>query len=116
MRKREFSRKGKFFVYIVECRDGTYYTGYTNNLENRVEEHNGGARGAKYLRGKLPVRVVWSREYKYKHYAMSAEYKIKQLNRCHKDLLVGGMRLNKVICKNTRIQTFTNTTGKVSWC
>lgn len=92
MRKSEFNKSGKFFVYILECKDGTYYTGCTNDLERRVEEHsNGGGRGAKYLRGRLPVRVVWHKEYKYKHYAMIAEYKIKQLNRHQKRLLAGGM-------------------------
>jgi len=87
----------KFFVYILECADGTYYTGYTSDLGRRVEEHNGGTRGAKYTRGKGSVRVAWSKEYQYKHYAMSAEYKIKQLNRDQKQLLVGGMRLDKVL-------------------
>jgi len=95
----KFERKGKFYVYVLECRDGAYYTGYTNDLKNRIKEHNGGTRGAKYLRGKGPMSLVWSKEYRYKHYAMSAEYKIKQLNRYQKQLLVGGMRLDKVLGK-----------------
>ena len=91
--------KHKYFVYILECADGTYYTGYTNDLEKRVKEHNCSKRGAKYTRAKRPVRVVWSREYKYMHYAMKAEYKIKQLNRKQKELLVDGMRLDKVLIR-----------------
>ena len=96
---RKVIRKSKFYVYIVECQDGTYYTGYTNDLERRIKEHNGGCKGAKYLRGKQPVRVVWQKEYKYLCYAMRAEYRIKQLNRRQKELLVGGMRLDKVMAR-----------------
>ncbi|MCP4653725.1 MAG: GIY-YIG nuclease family protein [Candidatus Omnitrophica bacterium] len=54
-----------FYVYILECSDGSYYTGYTNDLEKRVKEHNCGERGAKYTRGKRPIKVVWSKGYRY---------------------------------------------------
>ena len=97
MKKRVFDRSGKFWVYIVECKDGTYYTGYTNNLEKRLKEHNNGKRGAWYTSFKRPVEVVWNKEYKYKHYAMAAEYKIKQLTRMQKEMLVSGMRLDRVL-------------------
>ncbi|MCK4826488.1 GIY-YIG nuclease family protein [bacterium] len=97
--KTNFKRSGRFFVYILECRDKTYYTGYTNDLEKRLKEHNNNKRGAKYLRSRRPVRVVWQKEYKYLCYAMRAEYKIKQLNRRQKVLLVGGMRLDKVLAR-----------------
>jgi len=53
--KKKLKREGKFWVYMVECSDGTYYAGSTNNLEKRIKEHNYSRRGAKYLRGKLPV-------------------------------------------------------------
>ena len=95
--KIRFNRSGRFFVYILECRDGTYYTGYTNDLGRRVKEHNENKRGAKYTRYKRPVKVVWKKEYRYLCYAMRAEYRIKQLNRGQKELLVGGMRLGKVL-------------------
>jgi putative endonuclease len=62
--RRKIKRKDTFFVYIVQCSDGTYYTGYTNNLENQINLHNNG-RGAKYLRGKVPVQLVYVKEYKY---------------------------------------------------
>ncbi len=86
-----------FFVYILECADGTYYTGYTNDLKRRINEHIESNRGAKYLRGKGPVRIAWVKEYRYAHYARRAEYKIKQLSRRRKELLVGGRRLDKVL-------------------
>jgi len=90
-------KSASFYVYILECADGAYYTGYTNDLEKRIKEHSGTKRGAKYLRGKLPVKLVWSKEYKYRYYAMSAEYKIKQLTRLQKESLVKGRRLDRVL-------------------
>jgi putative endonuclease len=97
--KKKLKRTGLFCVYILECKNGTYYTGYSSDLDKRIKEHNNSSRGAKSLRGKVPVKVVWKKEYKYRHYAMSAEYKIKQLNRRQKELLVGGMRLDKVFSR-----------------
>lgn len=82
---------------MLECSDGTYYTGYTKDLEGRVKEHKDTKRGVKYLRGRLPVNVGWSKGYRYKSYAMKAEYKIKQLSHRQKELLISGMRLDKVM-------------------
>jgi len=95
--KEKFKRNGRFFVYILECRDGTYYTGYTSDLEKRLKEHNDTKRGAKYLRGKRPVQLAWKKEYRYLCYAMQAEYKIKQLTRWQKEKLVDGKRLDRVL-------------------
>lgn len=91
--------RNRYYVYIVECSNGTYYTGYTKDLKKRIEEHNNSKRGAKYLRGKCPLKLVWAKEYKYLRYAMSAEYKIKQLNRRQKESLINGMRLDKVFSR-----------------
>jgi len=95
---KKFKRRDVFYVYILECQKGTYYTGYTNNLEKRLKLHNNG-KGAKYLRGKGPLKLVWAKGYKYLRYAMSAEYKIKQLNRRQKESLINGMRLDKVFSR-----------------
>ena len=46
------------YVYIVECSDGTFYTGWTNNLEKRIDMHSKGT-GAKYTRGRGPVKLVY---------------------------------------------------------
>ena len=81
--KNKVKRKGKFFVYIVQCSNGTYYTGFTNNLENRIALHNSG-NGAKYLKGKLPVRLVYAKEYKYYKNALKAERQLKKLTRKQK--------------------------------
>lgn len=80
-------RPGKPCVYIVECRHGTYYTGSTNNLEDRIKLHDEG-RGAKYLRGKGPVRLVYAKEYMQYKDALRAESKIKKLKREEKERLV----------------------------
>lgn len=74
-------------VYIVECHDGTYYTGYTTDVERRVEEHNAGT-GARYTRGRTPVEVVYTETYETQSAAMSREYAIKQLRRPQKERLV----------------------------
>ncbi|MBI5049841.1 MAG: GIY-YIG nuclease family protein [Nitrospirae bacterium] len=76
-----------FFVYIVKCANGTYYTGYTNNLENRIKLHNKGD-GAKYLKGKLPVQLVYAKEYKYYKNALHAERNLKKLTRKEKEVLI----------------------------
>ncbi|MDD5328356.1 MAG: GIY-YIG nuclease family protein [Phycisphaerae bacterium] len=80
-------REGKFFVYIVQCRDETYYTGYTNDLKSRIALHNGG-NGAKYLRGRLPVKLVYAKEYHYYKNALRGERNIKKLTREQKERLI----------------------------
>lgn len=85
---REIKRSGKFHAYIVECCDGTYYAGSTNNLEKRINEHNNGKRGARYTRYKRPVKLVWCREYKYFKKAFLEEMRIKGLTRKQKEKLV----------------------------
>lgn len=82
--KRKIKRKGSFIVYMVQCSRGTYYTGYTIDLENRINKHNDG-RGAKYLRGRGPVKLVYAREYKYYKNAVKAEVEIKKLSRKEKE-------------------------------
>ena len=75
-------------VYVLECADGTLYTGYTTDLERRVAEHNDGD-GAKYTRGRTPVVVRHQERYESRSAAMSREYEIKQLTRAQKERLVG---------------------------
>jgi putative endonuclease len=75
------------YVYILECCDSSLYTGYTNNLEKRLDSHNSG-KGAKYTRCRLPVKLVYSEEYETKCDAMKREYSIKQLSREEKLSLI----------------------------
>ncbi len=78
---------GEHIVYVLECADGSFYTGYTTDLERRVAEHNSGA-GAKYTRGRTPVTVRYYEQYASRSAAMSREYEIKQLRREEKVRLV----------------------------
>jgi putative endonuclease len=80
-------RIGKYWVYILRCNDGTFYTGYTSNLENRVALHNSG-KGAKYVRNKLPAVLVYAKEYRYYKSALNGEIRIKTLPRLKKEKLV----------------------------
>lgn len=80
-------RTGTHYVYIVECADGTYYTGYTPKIRRRVKLHNAG-RGAKYTRDRRPVSLVWSKKYRYFKRAIKRELAIKRLSRVAKERLV----------------------------
>jgi putative endonuclease len=81
-----------FYIYILECADKTYYTGYTNDLDARLKRHNEGL-ASKYTRSRLPVKLVWSKCCKSKSAAMRAEVKIKQLTRKEKEKLVNHSRV-----------------------
>lgn len=76
------------YVYIVECSDGSYYTGYTTDVERRVAEHNDGT-AAKYTRGRRPVELVHVESFDDQSAAMQREYAIKQQRRKAKERLVG---------------------------
>ena len=74
-------------VYIVQCRDNTFYTGITNDLLNRVKAHNSGA-GAKYTKGRVPVKVVFTQSCKDRSDASKREREIKRLNKASKIALI----------------------------
>ena len=76
-----------YYTYMVRCSDNTLYTGYTNDLDNRIEAHNEG-RGAKYTRGRGPVELVYFEEYPTKEEAMSREWHIKRLTRSEKEKII----------------------------
>jgi len=77
------------YVYVLECADDTYYTGYTTDVERRVTEHDAGE-GAKYTRGRTPVELVHVEEFDTRSAAMSREHEIKSLSRRQKERVVGG--------------------------
>lgn len=68
------------YTYIVQCSDGSLYTGWTNDIEKRINDHNSG-RGAKYTKSRLPVVLAYYEEFKTKEEAMRREWEIKQLDR-----------------------------------
>lgn len=78
-----------WFVYMVECADGTLYTGITTNLERRMEEHNhGGKLAARYTRSRTPVQLVYSEVHPDRATASKREAVLKRLPRAHKLRLI----------------------------
>ena len=75
-------------VYMVECSDGTLYTGITNDLEKRIAAHNSGRAGARYTRSRRPVKLAYSEQVQSKAAAARLEYHIKRLPRARKKQLV----------------------------
>ena len=69
--------ENKAFMYVLECADGTLYTGYTTNVERRLTTHNAG-KGAKYTRARLPVTLLYQEEFPSKQEAMRAEALFKK--------------------------------------
>ena len=82
------------YIYIVECSDGTFYTGWTNNLEKRIAMHSNGL-GAKYTKGRGPVKLMHYEEFEDKKDAMKREYEIKKLTRKAKVSLIKETKKNK---------------------
>lgn len=75
------------YTYIVKCRDNTYYTGWTKDLDRRMKAHNSGT-GAKYTRSRRPVRLVYYEAYGTKEEAMRREREIKRMSRKEKEKLI----------------------------
>ena len=75
------------YTYIVKCSDGTFYTGWTNDLTRRMEAHNQG-RGAKYTKARRPVKLIYYETFETKEEAMKREYAIKRLSRKEKEELI----------------------------
>lgn len=90
-RRALIQRRGQFFVYILECSDGSFYTGYTNHLEKRVALHNKGG-GSKYVRTRLPAKLIFFKSYKYYKLALLEERRIKTLTRKQKENLIGYLK------------------------
>jgi putative endonuclease len=86
------------YVYILECSDKTLYTGSTNNIEKRVQEHNSSRAGAKYTRSRRPANLVYVEICPTSSAALKREAEIKSLSRAQKLLLVasGGDNVRKI--------------------
>ncbi len=75
------------YTYILQCCDGSFYCGWTNDLVKRLASHNAGT-GCKYTRSRLPVQLIWYHVSETKEQAMSLEARIKRLSRTQKERLV----------------------------
>lgn len=80
------------YTYILECADHSYYTGWTNDIQKRLQAHNQG-KGAKYTKGRTPVKLVYLDISATKEEAMKKEAQIKKLTRAQKEALVNAKRL-----------------------
>jgi tRNA/rRNA methyltransferase len=78
-----------FWAYMLRCRDFSYYTGHTDNLEQRLAQHQSGALKG-YTQDKRPVELVWSQDFETREEALTAELKIKRWSRGKKEALVAG--------------------------
>jgi len=78
-----------WFVYILECRNKTYYAGITNNIERRIKEHNA-RKGGYYTSAFGPVRLIWKEKHEDKIYALKRESQIKSWTRVKKEALMKG--------------------------
>ena len=73
-----------WYVYILECHDGTYYTGITTDIERRLYEHNHSPRGARYTRSRRPVRLRYHERCASRSDALKTEITIKKMSRRQK--------------------------------
>lgn len=86
------------YVYMLRCCDGSLYTGWTNNLEQRLEAHASG-KGAKYTKGRLPLALVYFEKHPDKSCALRREMEIKQLKKAQKEALLSLYEQNSQKCK-----------------
>ena len=75
------------YLYVLRCGDGSLYTGWTNDLEQRLAAHQSG-KGAKYTRGRLPIEMVYFEEMPDKSAALKRENELKKLKKAEKELLI----------------------------
>ncbi|HTR00051.1 MAG TPA: GIY-YIG nuclease family protein [Candidatus Acidoferrum sp.] len=80
----------RWFVYMLRTRNGTLYTGITTDLARRLREHGEGKRGARSLRGKGPLQLVWHCEAANRSSASKLEARLKRLSRPNKERIVQG--------------------------
>ena len=73
-----------YYLYILKCADGTLYTGIAKDLARRIKEHNSSTLGAKYTRGRRPVKLVYSKKFRNRSTASRAEARVKKLSRTEK--------------------------------
>ncbi|WDF05359.1 GIY-YIG nuclease family protein [Shouchella hunanensis] len=77
----------KHYMYVLECGDQSWYTGYTNNVEQRLRKHEEG-KGAKYTRGRGPLKLIFVETFATKEEALKQEYQFKRKTRRAKERYV----------------------------
>lgn len=82
--------KDQWFLYILRCSDGTYYTGITTDPSRRLHEHNFTKKGAKYTRARRPSSLIFCEEYENRSVAAKAEHAFRKLSRSEKEKVIQG--------------------------
>ncbi len=89
-----------WYLYLVRCHDGSLYTGITTNVARRFAEHQGnGDTGAKYLRGREPLVLVFQKKLGSRSLALGVEGKVKKLSKARKEELIRTKKYIEVIIK-----------------
>lgn len=89
----------EWYVYLLVCKDQTYYCGIAKDVQKRLEQHNAG-KGARYTRGRAPIELVWSTENALSHQsALRLERRIKAMKRSEKSTFVKNDVLQKSVLK-----------------
>lgn len=83
-----------YYLYILKCADGTFYTGITVDLRRRVKEHNSCSIGAKYTRGRRPVKMVFFKKFRNRSLASKEEFRVKALSKKEKFEMIKKMTMN----------------------
>lgn len=84
-------QKKKYYTYMVRCKDNSIYSGFTVDLDKRIETHNSG-KGAKYTRVRRPVELVYFEEFETKEEAMKREWEFKQYTHKQKEILINNKK------------------------
>ncbi|MCU0592065.1 MAG: GIY-YIG nuclease family protein [Desulfobacterales bacterium] len=88
-------KDAEWYLYMVRCRDGKLYTGIATDIERRIAEHQTG-KGAKYLRGRTPLKLVFKKKIGSRSLALKVEQAIKKLPKCRKEKIIeAGMDLSR---------------------
>ena len=93
----------RFFVYILKCADGTYYTGITANIEKRLVQHSRGAKQNSYVFTRLPFELVYTEQFSSAYKAIQREKQIKGWTRAKKEaLIIGNIVMLKALSKRKK--------------
>ena len=89
----------RWFLYVLECVDGTLYTGITTDPKRRLHEHNFTKKGAKYTRGRRPNKMVYCKEFDSRSEAAKLEYRFRKLPKTKKEIVIQGSADIRELCK-----------------
>jgi putative endonuclease len=89
----------QWFLYVLECIDGTLYTGITTDPKRRLHEHNFTKKGAKYTRGRRPSKMIYCREFSSRSHAARLEYRFRKLSKDKKERVIQGKADISELCK-----------------